>query len=497
MHLSLGIPTLLTSPPSSGKSLLLSHLATLLHPNTKNQIISIHLADTSLDPRSLLGSYVSSSTQPGTFEWKEGVLVRAMREGKWVVFEDVDRGSSEVLGVIKPLVESLRLGKWIGGRASMDIPGRGRVVADHDFALFGTRSLMPSRTGTFPHPVFFGAHKFYEVIIPSPTPAELRTIIDSQFARLAGNAAQSIIRLWESVRALGPAASTRDVGLRELEKYCTRVNNLLPSSYQPMDVDVDPTTIVTLSSIFPNPTLREDMYLEARDVFFGAGTLTASARAHVANIAAVIAEHLGLEADRREWTLNGRTPEFELEADVNGRTTAVRVGRTRLPARPTTKLEISATVMRPFAMHRPAQMLLSRIATAVSLGEPVLLTGETGTGKTSIVTHLAGLLRRPLISLNLSHQTESSDLLGGFKPVDARIPGSNLQQQFLELFGGTFSRRKNAKFEESVRKSVAEGKWKRVVGLWKEAVRLAKDRIQAKLKEDLAAYGSLHSTIIS
>jgi midasin len=135
-------------------------------------------------------------------------------------------------------------------------------------------------------------------------------------------------------------------------------------------------------------------------------------------------------------------------------------------------------------MHRPAVLLLSRIATAVSVGEPVLLCGETGTGKTSVVTHLASLLSRPLISLNLSHQTESADLLGGFKPVDARVPGSVLQERFLELFGGTFSRRKNAKFEESVRKAVNEAKWKRVVGLWKESVRLAKDRIQAKQNEE-------------
>ncbi|KAG9315862.1 hypothetical protein JVU11DRAFT_3511 [Chiua virens] len=81
---SLRLPTLITSPPSSGKSLFLSHLASMLHPEARDQIVTIHLADTSLDPRSLLGSYVSSPTQLGTFEWKDGALVRAMREGKWL-----------------------------------------------------------------------------------------------------------------------------------------------------------------------------------------------------------------------------------------------------------------------------------------------------------------------------------------------------------------------------------------------------------------------------
>ncbi|KAJ7625290.1 midasin nuclear AAA ATPase [Mycena polygramma] len=482
IHISLRLPTLLSSPPSSGKSLLLSHLAETLHPGVKNQIIHIHLADTSLDPRSLLGSYVSSPTQPGTFEWKEGVLVRSMRQGRWVVFEDVDRGSNEVLGVLKPLVESLGPGKWIGQRASLDVPSRGRVVAADGFAIFATRSVVPSRTGTFPPPLFFGAHKFHEILLSSPTPEELKTIIDSRFPRLAGSIAQALIRLWEAVRALGSAASTRDVGLRELEKFCTRVQRLLPSSHDAMDVDVEANEHIPLSSIFPNPTLREEMYLEARDVFFGAGTTTAAARAHLDSIALVIAEHLGLESERSAWVLNGRTPEFDIEKDVNARVLAIRVGRTRLSAR-AGKAEMLAPT-RPFAMHRPAVLLLSRIATAVSVGEPVLLTGETGTGKTSVVTHLASLLRRPLISLNLSHQTESADLVGGFKPIDARIPGSVLYERFLELFGGTFSRRKNEKFEAEVRKAVGEGKWKRAVGLWKESTRLARDRIQAKAKEE-------------
>ncbi|KAJ7156010.1 midasin nuclear AAA ATPase [Mycena crocata] len=483
VHISLRLPILLSSPPSSGKSLLLSHLAELLHPGVKNQLIRIHLADTSLDPRSLLGSYVSSPTQPGTFEWKEGVLVRAMRQGKWVVFEDVDRGSNEVLGVLKPLVESLGPGKWIGQRASLGVPSRGSVVAADGFAIFATRSVLPSRTGAFPPPLFFGAHKFHEILVSSPTQDELRTIIDARFPRLAGAAAQALIALWESVCALGSAASTRNVGLRELEKFCTRVQRLLPSSHDAMDVDVVTGATLPLPSIFSNPTLREEMYLEARDVFFGAGTTTTSARAHLESIATVIARHLGLEAERSTWVLNGRTPEFDIEKDANARPLAIRVGRTRLAAR-SGKVEMLAPSPRPFAMHRPAVLLLSRIATAVSLGEPVLLTGETGTGKTSVVTHLASVLRRPLVSLNLSHQTESADLVGGFKPIDARVPGSVLQERFLELFGGTFSRRKNEKFEAEVRKAVGEGRWKRAVGLWKESTRLAKERIHAKGKDE-------------
>ncbi|KAJ3798746.1 P-loop containing nucleoside triphosphate hydrolase protein [Lentinula aff. detonsa] len=432
LHLTTRLPVLITSPPSSGKTLLLSHLAEILFPHVRNQLVFIHLADTSLDPRSLLGSHVS-------FEWKEGILVQAMREGKWVVFKDIDRGSNEVLALIKPLIETLGLDKWVGGRASLEVVGRGKVVAASTFAIFATRSALPSRN----------AHKLHEV--------ELTLIVSSPTTGL--------ISLWEAVKGLGTIASTRDVGLRELEKFCVRVEHSFES---------DKT--LSLSSIFPSTSLREEIFLAARDVFFGSGTMTASARNHIESIARIIGTQLSLEPERQEWLLSRSVPDFDVEKDKDGHSTALRVGRTRLLAK-TTKREIASSTPRPFAMHRPAIILMSRIANAIALNEPVLLTGETGTGKTSVITHLAHILHQPLISLNLSNQTESSDLIGGFRPLDARVPALSLQSRFLDLFGETFSRRKNEKFEADVRKSVAQGKWKRAVGLWKESVKLAKDRI--------------------
>jgi midasin len=482
LHISMRAPTLLTSSPSAGKALLLGDLARSLYPETKNQIITIHLADTSLDPRSLLGSYISSSTQPGSFEWKEGVLVRAMREGRWVVFEDIDRGSNEVLGVIKPLIESLRLGNWIGARAKLDVPSRGTITAHQNFLVFATRSLQPSRNGKFAPPSFFGAHKFCETIIRAPEGEELKMIIERRFVKLRGNAVEGLIDLWAAVKALEMVAGVRDVGLRELEKLCARVERLSPPSDQSMDIELSEGGIVPLWNVFTNPTLREEIYLEARDVFFGAGATTLSAKHYFDNVAAIVGEKLGLDEERQQWLLKGRAPVIDIEKDVNGNVIGVSIGRTRLAAKQRKGI-VDLSPPRPFAMHRPAVSLLSRIMTSVTLSEPVLLTGETGTGKTSVVTHLASLLGRSLISLNLSHQTESSDLIGGLKPIDTRVPASALQERFLELFGSTFSRKKNEKFESEVRKAMNEGRWKRVVGLWKESGRLARERLMVKRAE--------------
>ncbi|KAL4081238.1 P-loop containing nucleoside triphosphate hydrolase protein [Scleroderma citrinum] len=484
LHISLRLPTLITSPPSSGKSLFLAYLASILFPDTKDQIVTVHLGDTSLDPRSLLGSYVSSPTQLGTFEWKDGVLVRAMKEGKWLVLKDVDKGSIEVLGLIKPLVESIGPGNWIGARASVDVPNRGKVYATEQFRLFAMRSVGVSSgagnsTGKISEATFYGAHKFHEVVVDMLSLEEVEEIIGAKFMRLGGTQGiRAMVRLWTNVQKVGVAMGG---GLRDLEKFCRRVEGVIGAYRPSMDVDMDADADVSFSSLFPNSMIREEMYLQARDVFFGAGALTAPAQAQQTRIAALIASHLGLDADRQEWILYRRTPLFELEKDDNGDIVAVHIGRTRLPACPRkSKLPSSVTGGRQFAMHKPAICLLSRIAIALSLSEPILLTGETGTGKTSLITHLSYLLNHRLVSLNLSHQTESSDLLGGFKPVDARMPAAQLYSRFIKLFGETFSRKRNVKYEESVRKGVEEGKWRRVVLLWRECVRLAKERMAAK-----------------
>ncbi|TDL22264.1 P-loop containing nucleoside triphosphate hydrolase protein [Rickenella mellea] len=476
VNVSLRLPTLLTSSPSSGKSSLLDYLAKKLHPTAINHVVTIHLADTSLDPRSLLGSYVSSPANPGSFEWKEGAIVRAMREGKWLVLKDLDRSSSEILGLLSPLAESCGLGKRIGTQASITVPGRGTVRAAEDFVLFATRSLEQSRNGGFSPAAFLNAHKWSEVVIPSPSERDLEIIMDAKFPHMAGVIIRSIIALWRSIKGVQTSTSSRQVGLRNLESFALRLSSLLDSTIlRTVKTDMAASLAVSLSDVIPHPAIREDIFLEARDVFFGEGTTSESSYARLLAVAAIVAENLGIGPERRDWVTT-KPVRFDIEKDVDGRSKSVMVGRTKLSIWPKSN-SIESVPSRPFTMHKPALHLFSRIATCISLCEPVLLTGETGTGKTSLVTHVAALLNRPLISLNLSTQTETSDLVGGFRPVDTRIPGFELQHRFTELFSDTFSVKKNGKFVETVRKAATNLQWRKAAKLWTESVRLALEKL--------------------
>lgn len=103
-----------------------------------------------------------------------------------------------------------------------------------------------------------------------------------------------------------------------------------------------------------------------------------------------------------------------------------------------------------FSFTRLASCLLERIAVAVQENEPVLLVGETGVGKTSSVQYLAYQTNHKLVVINMNNQSDVSDLIGGFKPVDLAFVISPLRAEFEYLFRETFDASKNEKFLNNI-----------------------------------------------
>jgi midasin (ATPase involved in ribosome maturation) len=64
---------------------------------------------------------------------------------------------------------------------------------------------------------------------------------------------------------------------------------------------------------------------------------------------------------------------------------------------------------------------LEWLAQAVSLGDSVLLIGETSAGKTALVRFLASLTNNRLKRFNLNAQTDKMEFIGGYKPMAGNI----------------------------------------------------------------------------
>ena len=349
--------------------------------------------------------------------------------------------------------------------------------------LFATRSVDSGEKGTPVPPTFTTALKWAEVIAKPPSVAELKTIVETKFPTISGPVVDGLVDIWQSAQKLRTVSSMRSIGVRDLEKFCHRVSSLMKGYNILVNPKQGTNDVPSFTDLIPNPSLREDIFLEARDVLFASGVTTKAAQVQQAAIGAYIGERLGLSPESQEWVLHRRSPDFEIEKDVDGRLVAVRAGRTRLTGDVASGVVDLANKVN-FSMHKPALKLMSQLATCVAAAEPVLLTGETGTGKTTIITYLASLLNRPLLSLNMSNQTESSDLIGGFKPINALVPATELHNRFTEMFSKTFSRKRNESFEPGIRKAINDRKWKAVVKAWSSTAKLAIDKIQERSGKD-------------
>ena len=102
--------------------------------------------------------------------------------------------------------------------------------------------------------------------------------------------------------------------------------------------------------------------------------------------------------------------------------------------------------------------LIEQITIGVSNKETLLLVGETGTGKTTIVQNIANVTGIKLNVFNMSQNTDSTDLMGGFKPIDTKLMLKPLYIEFLELFCMLLDESRNKEFLKVLLNMYSKGK---------------------------------------
>ena len=434
-------PLLLTGLPGCGKTLLARHAAWQL--NKLDTMVTLHLNEQS-DAKLLVGLYTTGHT-PGTFSWQPGVLTTAVREGRWILIEDLDSAPNEVISTLLPLIE----------HGEMLIPSRGEIVrAARGFRIIATmRSALGSKGHEImPRRNLIGLRFWNRVAVNMPDLPEFARIAEAKHPSLEGHI-PAIMRVYSRLESLFSeprfvaqnGTSLRALTPRDLLKWCDRIAALLSHSANFTTAQLD------------------DIFMEAKDCFAG------SLRSEDSRLAvmAVVAEELHIDPQRRDHLLLSRDVRLEgpSKATAAG---VVRIGRARLP-RP--KLPRRLLSARPFSTNGYTLRLLEKLAVAIDRKEPLLLVGETGTGKTTCIQYLAEQLGRKMTAVNLSQQSESSDLLGGYKPVNVRSLIIPMKDEFDELFDATFSRKANQPFVEKLGKRVADRAWRSVCTLWRAALK--------------------------
>ena len=97
-------PLLLEGGPGIGKTAVVQQVAKLLGHSCERINLS---ANTTVEQ--LLGSYVPKvAGGQRVFAWQDGVLVRAIRQGKWLLLDEINLAPPEVLAAIAPLLD-----RWV------------------------------------------------------------------------------------------------------------------------------------------------------------------------------------------------------------------------------------------------------------------------------------------------------------------------------------------------------------------------------------------------
>ncbi|KAI0431499.1 hypothetical protein F5Y09DRAFT_354913 [Xylaria sp. FL1042] len=443
-------PILLHGLPGSGKTSVVHELAREL--GMESRMVTLHLNEQT-DAKMLIGLY-STDSKPGSFSWRPGVLTTAVREGRWVLIEDLDKAPNELMSTLLPLVE----------HGQLLIPSRGEtIVAASTFRLFATVRTTKGTHGRENIPNFLGQRFWNLSSIKIPSHLELEQIVVGSCPILHKYTSiiMAVYKRLCSVHTMNSARTNdRPVTPRDLLKWCRRLTEILVAAgCKTGDEPISERT-------------RDWMFMEAIDCFCG----SLAKQDTKLLLLSCIAEEMHLPKQLMEHYLNAYVPQLE---DTPGN---FKIGRVILSKR--RHGNRVAKSKKPFANTSHAKRLLEQIAIAVKLQEPVLLVGETGIGKTTVVQQLADILGHKLVAINLSQQSEVGDIIGGFKPVSARSLAVPLKEEFEDLFASTgISAAKNQKYLEQIGKCTAKGQWSRVSKLWREAPKMFNkivDELQAK-----------------
>ncbi|KAH8401432.1 hypothetical protein KR009_005450 [Drosophila setifemur] len=427
-----------------------------------NGFLRIQLGDQT-DSKMLLGQYRCTDV-PGEFVWLPGVLTQAVMHGYWLLLEDLDAATQDTYTILSSLLE----------RQCLSVPGfRDSVKIEPGFQLFVTVRTNKSASNSSQKSLYSLLDKYlYTINILPLSRNELCKVVSTNYPKLAtvanrmvdvfltfssgdhtsadnlrkqesgdkaDNTEKYVALPFEQVTLSSSPNSGRLVSTRDLVKLCQRSN-----------AQFSVTSAECAYFVFQN----------AVDVFC---SYLPQSREKITLITSIGAK-LGIIRSRCEHFANEHKPDIEfglehikigrasllakseLDNIENERTSEQDIKRQKLSQQTKRAIGKVGVKRSTFSFTRLASCILERIAVCVSHSEPVLLVGETGVGKTSSVQYLAERTEHKLVVVNMNNQSDVSDLVGGFKPVELNYVLAPLRCEFEHLLCGTFNAEKNLQF---------------------------------------------------
>jgi MoxR-like ATPase len=359
---------LLLGPTSTGKSFLIKWLSQVL--GFRHLAYAINPFTSKFE---IIGGIKPDSR--GRFLWQEGILLKAAREGLWLVLEEINLASSEVVEILNDFL--------ITGKMSYSENGEQRELYPHpDFRLFATGNPESYSQRQKLSEIFLSRFKiFYQKELSEE---ELSQVLSSLF-RMSASLALLIARFHITLQN---QADSRIIGMGEKDPYAFTLRDIIRLGKR-----LEPF----LKQESEDVEFLRKLYLEFFCVYIGRIRNEAERDAMVS----LLDTYFGFRAKGLDLDAVRSARSVDLMPLMKSLTTSK--GSDFVPQQ---EAEISPTPTQKMNLYLILKALINH--------EPVLLVGNPASGKTTLVRYLAREKQTNLFFVNLSSDTGIEELLGGY-----------------------------------------------------------------------------------
>ncbi|KAH0482225.1 MAG: uncharacterized protein KVP18_001115 [Porospora cf. gigantea A] len=369
-------PLLLEGLTSAGKTSLVEYLCRL----TGHTFLRINNHEHT-DIQEYIGQHVPDPVT-GLMIFEEGPLVKAARNGDWIVLDELNLAPSEVLESLNRLLDDNR---------ELVVPGTGAIVRAHDdFMLFATQNPAGNVYGG--RKVLSRAlrNRFVEVHVSSKTLVELQTLLEKR-CQLPTSDCKRMVAVYNElhkIRLSSAVFNSEVMTIRGLLRWGRRWSSFRNIQHAEEGWNDQEVT---------RELAREGYFL------FAEGLRDEGDKTLVMNVLR--------RCVNKEFEVNWVTDPLVLNVRSMFQEAVKNTPTEELPSCLTSRGLLTFTE----GMCR----LVGLVQRCILYDEPVLVCGETGAGKTTAIQVLAWLHERPLKILNCHQNTETADIIGSLAPTQS------------------------------------------------------------------------------
>lgn len=434
---------LLIGPTGSAKTALIRYLAYLTNHNFARMNL-----DAQSDTSELIGQYAPLENKAGEFKWNDGLLIKALKEGWWVLLDEINLADAEVLERVNSLLDDdaclvitehedekiisapeyeKKLQLYVKGFMDAGLPAeKAREKAIDELTKQKIFRINPNfRLFAAMNPEHYAGrsrlsmamhNKFTEMWLSGKWEhSELVQLVQGYLTKYIPNAANSgissnnmaeaMVTLHENIQALSQSGELiarnfkqYEFSIRELRAWARYIGKFAPL--------VGMENAFTKGAIYLYFDRLEPTKMEY--------------------------EEPQKESDYDKFKkLLGQVPFANQSLLHTGGVSSkdivvtkdyVEIRGVKLPRNKSSDIEFVPTKEIAWLVPTKGTIInLERVAQSALLREPLLLVGETGVGKTSLIRFLAYLTNNNFRRFNLSGQTEKLEFIGGFKPTEEGV----------------------------------------------------------------------------